>query len=147
MVQPQPKGLKSLLDLRKIEKPTGVRIDLPFTNKFDAKAMAVQPAALMPGWGIRQAMGRLEPEFANESHLSATLVVGNRLRVAEGVDLLILGSLDHTVLAVCQVDRGVSWRPRMAQRSASSSGDRIADPSASGTIHACNNVLRRIEHL
>ena len=51
-------------------------------------------------------MGRLEPEFANESHLPATLSVGNRLLVVECVDLLILGSLDHTV-AVRLVDRGV----------------------------------------
>lgn len=41
MVQPQEQGLKGLLDLRKIEKPTGVRIDLPFTDKLNAKAMAV----------------------------------------------------------------------------------------------------------
>lgn len=53
MVQPQPQGLKNLLDLREIEKPPGVRIDLPFADKFNAKAMAVQPATLMPGWGIR----------------------------------------------------------------------------------------------
>ena len=52
MVQPQPQGLKGLLDLRKIEKPTGVWIDLPVTGKFDAKAMAVQAATLMPGRGI-----------------------------------------------------------------------------------------------
>ena len=108
MVQPQPQGLKGLLDLRKIEKPTGVRIDLPFTDKFNAKAMAVQPATLMPGWGIRQAMGRLEPEFTNESHLPAALGVGSRLLMVEGVSLLILVSLDHTVLAVRQVSRGVA---------------------------------------
>lgn len=53
MVQPQPQRLKGLLDLRKIQKPAGVWIDLPFADKFNAKAMAVQPATLMPGWGIR----------------------------------------------------------------------------------------------
>ncbi len=53
MIQPQPQGLKSLLDLRKIEKPTGVRIDLPLTDKFNAIAMTVQPATLVSGWGIR----------------------------------------------------------------------------------------------
>lgn len=88
-------------------------------------------------------MGRLEREFANESYLPATLSVGNRLLVVEGVDLLLLGSLDHTVLAVCQVDRGVSWRLRMAQRALGSSEYMITDPSASGTIHACNMMLRR----
>lgn len=42
-------------------------------------------------------MGRLEPEFANEPHLPAALSVGKQLLLVEGVDLLILVSLDHTV--------------------------------------------------
>lgn len=54
----------------------------------------------MPGWGIRQAMGGLKPELANESHLPTALGVGNHLVMVEGLGVLIFGSLNHTVLAV-----------------------------------------------
>ncbi len=83
-------------------------------------------------------MSRLEPEFANESHLPTALGVDSRLLMVKGVGLLFLISLNHTVFAVRQVSRGVARHRRMAQRAARSSGHMVTNPPASSTIHACN---------
>lgn len=144
MVKPRPQGLESLLDFRKIEKPTRVRINLTFANDLDTKAMPVQPGTLMPGRRIRQAMGGLKPELANKTYLSAALGVGDRLLVV--ASLLFLGSLDHTCLVVRQVGRVVFWYPRMALWAAVSSRIMIANPSPPGTIHECNIILKRTEY-
>lgn len=143
MIQPVPQGLESPFDFRKVEEPTGLGIDPPFAHKLNSKAVTMKSGTLVPGWGIRQAVRRLELELSNKSNLVAHLSAG-RIPLALGrVDLLISYLLDHTACAIRATARSPQFRQgvRTWYRIVDLM---IANPPTLGMIHDCNIIRQRI---
>ena len=69
-------GLKRVLQVSKIHHPPLVCHQWAFNVHRNAKAVAVQPTALVCGWHIRQAVRRFKRELAKNFH--SFLVVRTR---------------------------------------------------------------------
>lgn len=68
MIELLQNGSKRSFDLREVQQPTGLGVDLTFAGQFDAEAMAVEPPALVAGRRVRKRVCRLERKAANQTN-------------------------------------------------------------------------------
>lgn len=67
MIELLQKGSESPLDLGEVHQPARFGLGLPLADKFDPKAMPVEPTALMSRWHLRQPVGGLKRKIADQS--------------------------------------------------------------------------------
>lgn len=71
MIEPLQQRLEGPFYFRKVDQPPRVRIRLPLANQLYLEAMPVKAGTLVPGWRVRQAMGRLKRKGPHQSHATA----------------------------------------------------------------------------
>lgn len=80
MIQLFPQRPKRFFNFGEIQKPTRVRINLTLAHHFHAKAMPVQPMALVTVRHMGQPMGRLKGELPRKPN-----PVAGSIRLAGGL--------------------------------------------------------------
>src|SRR5690606_4044312 len=76
MIEPFVQRRERLRQLAEVPDPAGLAPDRPAHPYLDAKRMAVQPPALVPGGHVRQIMGRLDAEYLEYLHDASNLSGG-----------------------------------------------------------------------
>lgn len=71
MVELIEQGLENPLDIREVDQPARLRVDLAFAHKLDVETVPVETAALVARRDVREAMGRLKRETPDQTNTAA----------------------------------------------------------------------------